>query len=659
MYINFIIKYALLVVILINSYISLIVKTQSNGENDYSFNNYRYYSIASLARNITNIAEVYLTISDINYIYSKEYNLIEVTYYINLFDLKFHHINPSNLHLLFNLRILCNLYIFEQNENIYSFAHIYENRCYYCIEYIKLSEQAKFGIVFYKINEINGNVEYNELFFFNEKLININLNISHQNNNRFNPNNVFQNYQQFLQIINKSKKEINSEFYLKSSYLKFPLCLLKRDNSLVEGRWYFNNIYETYFCYCKGKSCINLSTFYMYNFQQCKYSFYLTVIDDNKYLYQKTHYLFSDFFDENIEPSESLPIFMEMLKLNLDAHYMTLSSKIFDRFCKKNKCFYNFRIIYGIRKITGDFLEKYLELILKLKVVVTAEMYDSLDNLFYNIEYITYLFLGHGVTYIKSYLYNDYLSPKRYNKILLPPSERFITLALQYGWKNEDIVKIGYPKWDNYKIHNSKNLFNYDSIKKEKSIFMMFTWRKTKKKKNLSDLYYNNINNILNNPEINEQLSINNIRLYFCYHHTIREKRKIELTDNDNIRFISQKEISRLLKNSSLIITDFSSIIFDAMVQRKPLILFIPDGLDSNLQDIYTQEYYETITKIKDGIIYLYEVFLDLNLVIEKIIYYIKNNFALENEKLKFYKKFSLKRKGNTKRFINYIKNYI
>ena len=113
------------------------------------------------------------------------------------------------------------------------------------------------------------------------------------------------------------------------------------------------------------------------------------------------------------------------------------------------------------------------------------------------------------------------------------------------------------------------------------------------------------------------------------------------------------------MKNSSLIITDFSSIIFDAIVQRKPLILYIPDGLDSNLQDIYTQEYYETITKIKDGIIYLYEVFLDLNLVIEKIIYYIKNNFVLENEKLKFYKKFSLKRKGNTKRFINYIKNYI
>ena len=163
----------------------------------------------------------------------------------------------------------------------------------------------------------------------------------------------------------------------------------------------------------------------------------------------------------------------------------------------------------------------------------------------------------------------------------------------------------------------------------------------------------------MNNTEINEQLSINNIRLYFCYHHTIIEKRKIELTDNDNIRFISQKEISRLLKNSSLIITDFSSIIFDAIVQRKPLILYIPDGLDSNLQDIYTQEYYETITKIKDGIIYLYEVFLDLNLVIEKIIYYIKSNFVLENEKLKFYKKFSLKRKGNTKRFINYIKNYI
>ena len=353
-----------------------------------------------------------------------------------------------------------------------------------------------------------------------------------------------------------------------------------------------------------------------------------------------------------------------MIKSSLNAHYLTVSRDIYNKFCSINEnCKKDLQIIYGVRRIDGDILEKYFELFLRLKAVIAAEKYDSIDNLFYNIDYITYIFLGHGVTYIKSFLYNDYLSPKMYNKILLPPSEKIINLALEAGWKNEDIIKIGYPKWDNYEIHIRKTFFPSYSNEIERSIFVMFTWRKLKRGNNLSILYYRNIYNLLNDMNLNEQLYLNNIKFYFCYHHTLKSKKIIEMenntnnTNNTNIRFIPQKEISTLLKNSSLIITDFSSILFDAIVQRKPLILFIPDGLEPNLQDIYTNEYYETITKIINGEIYLYEVFIDLNKVIKKIIYYIKNDFVVENEKMKFYKQFKLINKGNTKKFINYIKN--
>ena len=299
-------------------------------------------------------------------------------------------------------------------------------------------------------------------------------------------------------------------------------------------------------------------------------------------------------------------------------------------------------------------MEKYLELLLRLKVVVAAEQYDSIDNIFYNIGYITFIFLGHGVTYIKSYLYKDYLSPKRYNKILLPPLERFISLALEAGWKIEDIVKIGYPKWDNYVIHKNLKVPIERSKEEEKSIFLMFTWRKIKKGKNVSELYFNNINNILNNKIINEQLQKNNIKLFFCFHHALREKKKFNITNN--IRIISQNKISVLLKNCSLIITDFSSILFDAIVQKKPLILYIPDGLDPNLCNIYVTQYSETITKLKNGLINIIEIFLYLEDVINKIIYYIENNFVLEEEKVKQYKEFRLKAKGNTRKFIKYIK---
>jgi len=339
-----------------------------------------------------------------------------------------------------------------------------------------------------------------------------------------------------------------------------------------------------------------------------------------------------------------------MISRNMKAHYLTMSSSIYNQFCLNNtKCYYEAQMIYGIKKITGDILEKLLALFLRLKAVITAEKYYSIDNIFYNIDYITYIFLGHGVTYIKSYLYKNYLNPKAYNKILLPPYEKFIRLALDAGWKNENIIKIGYPRWDGYDIFvgNSKN--------KERAIFLMFTWRKLKKGKQISDEYFNNLNKLLNNKKLNKQLIRNNIKLFFCLHHILKDTKQIKFNE-DNIRMIEQNSISTLLKNSSLIITDFSSILFDAIVQRKPLILFLPDGLDPNIEDLYLNDYWETINKIKKGIIYLFEVFLDLEKVINKTIYYIQNNFNLEYEKMKFYKKFGLKNHGNTKRFINYLK---
>ena len=234
-----------------------------------------------------------------------------------------------------------------------------------------------------------------------------------------------------------SKGENNLYFSYKQPYL----YSLKEDISELKGRWYFKNIYNNYFCFCKGKSCIKLIASNNYEFQSCKYYFYLSIIDENKNLYPKTHYLFSDFFDDNIEPSDALPIFKEATKKKLKAHYITMSWNIYQQLCSNIKCKNDLKVIYGINKIDGDVLEKYLELFLKLKAVVTAEKYNDIDNFFYNSDYIEYIFLGHGIQFIKSYLYEDYLSPKRYNKMVLPPTKIIFSLALAAGWKNEDIVK--------------------------------------------------------------------------------------------------------------------------------------------------------------------------------------------------------------------------
>ena len=72
----------------------------------------------------------------------------------------------------------------------------------------------------------------------------------------------------------------------------------------------------------------------------------------------------------------------------------------------------------------------------------------SINNLFYYIEYITYICLGHGISYFKDFLYKDYYSNKIYNKIVLPPSDIIISNAKKYGWKDDNIIRIGLPRWD-------------------------------------------------------------------------------------------------------------------------------------------------------------------------------------------------------------------
>jgi hypothetical protein len=664
MKINYAIKYVFFIAFIIFLQKNSLIFDNKYENYNYSKNNnenFNNYSINTYEINITNIPKIYLTINNVNYTYSSEYGLIEFRYYIVFFDQNWNRIKPTNLTLLFNLHILCQIYIVEDSENIYSIANIQDNIYFICIEYLKIKERAKLGINIYKVNEVDEEIEKDEIFFYKYEPINIiNTNSEFKNDDIFNINYIYKNYNKLILLINRTKKKnelFKKHHQLKLSFLQPPLCTLKRNIAQAKGRWYFRNIYQYYFCFCQGSFCIKIKTINNYIFQSCKYFFYLTIIDKNRELYPKTDYLFSDFFDMNIESSDAFPIFQEMINRNLKAHYLTMDYNIFEQTCiKRMNCSNNLEIIYGTRKINGDFLEKYLDLILRLKAVITAEYYDCIDNLFYNIEYITFIFLGHGVTFIKSYLYEEYINPKRYNKFLLPNSKIFIDLALKAGWKKRDIIKIGYPRWDNYnKIKKNEVLPYLNSQKNKRAIFIMFTWRKVKKGKNLSTFYFDNISELLNNKQLNDELIINNIKIFFCYHHALKEK-KVRI-NSKNIVLINQLDISKLLKNSSLIITDFSSIIFDAIVQRKPLILFIPDALDNQINNNYNRYYYETINKLKSGEIFLGEIFFSLQKVVDKIIYYIKNDFRLENDKLKFYNIFNLKSGGNTRKFINYIKH--
>ena len=104
-------------------------------------------------------------------------------------------------------------------------------------------------------------------------------------------------------------------------------------------------------------------------------------------------------------------------------------------------------------------------------------------------------------------------------------------------------------------------------------------------------------------------------------------------------------------------ISDFSSIIFDFICRKKPYILYIPDIYDPQLENIYVKNYINIINSFKKDLFHFENKYFEVNETINKIIYYVNNNFILEKKLEDFYNKFSFKSGSNIKDFINYLIN--
>ena len=596
-----------------------------------------------------NLIYQYLKLFDIKYTYSFIYKKIKIEYNIEFYNRHKEFISPSDLLLFNNFQLICHINITNSNISIDSLATIYQNKFYQCIEFFNLNETIEIGI---KITQITNHFYNKKLIFFNHNFFNYN-NLINKNDKIFDP--LFIN-KQYFSLINYNKT--NTNLKLVNIYKKYPNCTLKRNSSIIYNNWTFNNIYNIYYCFCKGNNCSNIIIP-----QRCKYLFYVNIIDNNSNVYQKTDFLFVDFISSRNSADDTYPIFEEMEKTQLPVHYLTAKRNIYNKYCNnKKKCLIIIYINFKFFKTYGDFVEKYLILFLKLKAVISCKVtnFSPISSIFYHSEYITYIAVGHGVCYFKPFLYNPnrLYGKNKNNKILLPPSDRIISMAKEHGWKDEDIIKINLPRWDKFNKNNDTilNLKNETKITNN-SIFMMFTWRGIKRNKSISQDYIKNISNLLINDKLYKKLKEKNISLYFTVHRYIRKKiYKYIVKGNKNIKLIGQNEISDCLMKSSLVVSDFSSIIFDLICRKKPFIMYIPDGNDPKLKYIYTRNYYWIIKSIKKGKFKFKNIYFNFNKAIKKIIFYINNGFKLESSLKKFYKSFGFNSGKNIELFIKYLK---
>ena len=452
---------------------------------------------------------------------------------------------------------------------------------------------------------------------------------------------IIQNYNN-----RENKKIVNNSLNLKFSYIQKPNCSTSFQANINNSEWNFTNLYNNYFCICRGFDCI-----YQNIPQKCKYYFYLNIIDNNKNLFNKTDYLFCDFIFKQYSSDDTFPVFQEMINQNLPVHYLTQNIDIYKKYCNSNKYCLSILPVNTTGMIDGDFLEKYLTIFLKLKAAITGAEFLYINNLFKNIDYIQHICVGHGISFFKSFLYesNSYYGNKKFNKILIPPSTKLISIAKNYNWTDENIIKINLPRWYKYDI-----IQKYQKNDKDKSIFVMFTWRAITKNQTISFDYINNIEKLINNEMLIKSLKDNHIILYYALHHQLLNYKEKLILNNYTI-FIDENQISNILSKTSLVITDFSSIIFDLIYRKKPYIIFIPDSNDPLIEKKYSYEYYKLLKDMKYDVIKFKNKFFTINETINKIIYYINNNFKIEHELKRFYDSFEFKHENSINQFIEYL----
>lgn len=277
------------------------------------------------------------------------------------------------------------------------------------------------------------------------------------------------------------------------------------------------------------------------------------------------------------------------------------------------------------------------------------------DLVQWNIHKFKNIFLNHG--FARGYSSIVDARETNYNLIFaMSPIEKEIMINENYQDENK-IICAGFCRHDNLD----------SSILDKKTILIMPTWRKwldfrletdidiidVITKRFLDSFYYKKFFSILNNQRLIEFLENNNYNLIFYLHDYAQCFSKYFSSSSKKICIASKAEydIQSLLKQSALLITDYSSVSYDFAYMYKPLLYYQFD-LNDFEEKQYAQGNKFTYRDNAFG-----EIIESEEILIDRIIYYCQHQNVMPN----FYKKrvdnfFLYHDKRNCERVYNAIK---
>jgi CDP-glycerol glycerophosphotransferase len=182
------------------------------------------------------------------------------------------------------------------------------------------------------------------------------------------------------------------------------------------------------------------------------------------------------------------------------------------------------------------------------------------------------IFLQHGITINNvDYLHYDLT---KFELFVCAAQREYEYVKQNFGYPKKNIALLGFPRFDYLESQHIRN-----------QIVIMPTWRSwlgrdlnalSKPINFINSNFYKTYQNLLNSAELNDVLEANDAVAYFYLHENMQKYIEKFSTLFDRVRIVSQKEydIRRLLRESSLMISDYSSVTIDFAYMDKPVIYY-------------------------------------------------------------------------------------
>lgn len=247
-----------------------------------------------------------------------------------------------------------------------------------------------------------------------------------------------------------------------------------------------------------------------------------------------------------------------------------------------------------------------------------------------NIDFYTRLFrrgwfadkkavsLRHGIT--KDDLPQIYKNNIKIDMMVTGARPEYEYMLSQFGYTEETLKYTGFARFDG--LHD---------VRTENQILIMPTWRNylymLSQKEFLETEYYKCWSSVLADPALAAALEEKGIRLVFYPHFELQKYVHLFRASSENI-IIADKEhydVQTLLKESKLLVTDFSSVFFDFAYMLKPCLYYQFDK-EKFFGNHYRKGYFGYEEMGFGEVTETHEVFM------ETLLQYINMNMEMEEE---------------------------